>query len=265
MPQSTHSNGSSSIQIEEQTSVADPSSGSTGQKLELPGHENGAASPFRATFSFGKQDRHARSPSVGTDLADENQSERPLKRGAPGDGALMAMVHRDPEEIQQCRRKSSFYGEVFAYRESNTSARERIARESVVMADVKTNIIVRPANTNIAVCRRLMFFAPLDKRRIRLHHPSLSPPFSAVFPIRVPDHGQCRAFRVPDIWRLIRPHLYYNHYCSPFTASTHDQQTQRCPDPDVHERSAQRPCPPRCCQIRRHSGREPCHQWPDGP
>lgn len=66
----------------------------------------------------------------------------PLKRGAPGDGALMAMVQRSPEETQQCRRKSSFYGEVFAHRESTTSGRERIGRESVVMAEVKTNVIV---------------------------------------------------------------------------------------------------------------------------
>lgn len=147
-----HPDDASSNMTERHVSVADPSSQSTGQTLTVPGQENGAASPFRSTFTFGKQDRHARRVSAGSDLADEDQIARPLKRGAPGDGALMAMVQRGPEETQQCRRKSSFYGEVFAYRDSVTTTRDRMARESVVMAEVTTNVIVRPVHSSTVLC-----------------------------------------------------------------------------------------------------------------
>lgn len=150
MPASTTPDRSSLIMTEHRASVAGPPSQSTGQMLTVPGRDNGAASPFRSTFSFGKQDRHIRS-SVGSDLADDDPIARPLTRGAPGDGALMAMVQRGPEETQQCRRKSSFYGDVFAYRESNMSARDRTARESVVMAELTTNVIVRLLQSGIAV------------------------------------------------------------------------------------------------------------------
>ena len=147
-----HPHDASSNMTEQHISVADSSSQSTGQMLTVLGRENGAASPIRSTFSFGKHERHARRVSAGSDLADEDQIARPLERGAPGDGALMAMVQRGPEETQQCRRKSSFYGEVFAYRESITSTRDRIARESVVMAEVTTNVIVRSICSSAAIC-----------------------------------------------------------------------------------------------------------------
>jgi len=61
------------------------------------------------------------------------------------------MVQRSHEETQQSRRKSSFYGDVFAYRQSNMATKERIAKESVVMAEVKTNVIVCFVLSNIAV------------------------------------------------------------------------------------------------------------------
>ncbi len=114
--------------------------------------ENGIASPFRSTSSSGNQDRHARPVSAGSDSADEDPIARPLMRGTPGDGGLMAMVQRGPEENQQFRRKASFYGDVFAYRESITSTRDRVARESFVMAEVTTNVIVRPVRPSIDVC-----------------------------------------------------------------------------------------------------------------
>ena len=70
----------------------------------------------------------------------ENFNE--VERGAPGDASLMAMVKRDPEEVKRAKQKSSFYGEVFAYREPTTT-KDRVARESPITAEVKTNVIVR--------------------------------------------------------------------------------------------------------------------------
>jgi hypothetical protein len=67
---------------------------------------------------------------------------RQFDRGAPGDAAI-STKSKTPEQKQLAKRKSQYYGDVFAYRESNTSARERINRESMVIADVRTNVIVR--------------------------------------------------------------------------------------------------------------------------
>ncbi|KAH0541973.1 hypothetical protein FGG08_003605 [Glutinoglossum americanum] len=67
---------------------------------------------------------------------------RPMERGAPGDAALIAMVQRGDAEKQLSRKRSQFYGEVFAVREGSGSARERITKDSMVMADVRTNVIV---------------------------------------------------------------------------------------------------------------------------
>jgi hypothetical protein len=67
---------------------------------------------------------------------------RPMERGAPGDAALIAMVQRGDAEKQLSRKRSQFYGEVFAVREGSGSARERITKDSMVMAEVRTNVIV---------------------------------------------------------------------------------------------------------------------------
>ena len=77
------------------------------------------------------------------DLIDEKQIARHVSRGAPGDAALMSMVQRDQEGTDLARRKSQFYTEVFAYREPNLSIREKTYRNSVITAEVKTNVIVR--------------------------------------------------------------------------------------------------------------------------
>lgn len=55
----------------------------------------------------------------------------------------MAMVNRDRASTDISRRKSQYYSEVFAYREPNLTARERVNRFSVITAEVKTNVIVR--------------------------------------------------------------------------------------------------------------------------
>ena len=88
------------------------------------------------------------SPLLNTD---HNQTRAPSRqkenfnevdRGAPGDASLIAMVQREPSEVKRARQKSSFYGEVFAYREP-TTPKDRVARESPITAEIKTNVIVR--------------------------------------------------------------------------------------------------------------------------
>lgn len=73
--------------------------------------------------------------------AEERRITRPIDRGAPGDAAIFANK-KTPEQTELAKRKSQYYQDAFAYRESNTSARERVSKDSMIMADVRTNVIV---------------------------------------------------------------------------------------------------------------------------
>lgn len=82
---------------------------------------------------------------VGDASADKESTMRDIDRGAPGDRAIFADT-KSPSQRELARRKSQYYSDVFAQRESATSARERVGRESIVMADVRTNVIVSTLN-----------------------------------------------------------------------------------------------------------------------
>jgi len=76
---------------------------------------------------------------------EELRLTKPINRGAPGDQAIFSEL-KTPEQREVARKKSQYYNDVFAHREPMSSARERIFRDSIIMADVKTNVIVsRPS------------------------------------------------------------------------------------------------------------------------
>ena len=72
----------------------------------------------------------------------ERQKIRHLERGTPGE---QATDEQTPERRELAKQRSQYFSDVFAQREPSTSARERVTRESMIMADVKTNVIVRAA------------------------------------------------------------------------------------------------------------------------
>lgn len=82
------------------------------------------------------------SPSATT--REERRITRHIDRGAPGDQAIFSDA-KTPERKELAKRKSQYYGEVFAHREPNSSARERVTRESMIIADIRTNVIVSMA------------------------------------------------------------------------------------------------------------------------
>ncbi|KAL8753715.1 MAG: hypothetical protein Q9199_004859 [Rusavskia elegans] len=108
--------------------------------------DNGLISPAKSTFSFADEADSIPIPSAVSnkpDMIDETQISGPYGRGSPGDAALIAMVNKDRTSTDLSRRKSQFYSEVFAYREPNLTARDRVHRYSVITAEVKTNVIVK--------------------------------------------------------------------------------------------------------------------------
>lgn len=110
-------------------------------------------SPADSTMAAALPSRSPRSPrysGVGAtgagDAAGDNDKDsasimRDIDRGAPGDKSIFSEM-KSPSQREVAKKKSQYYQDVFAQRESNTSARERVARESFVMADVRTNVIV---------------------------------------------------------------------------------------------------------------------------
>lgn len=80
-------------------------------------------------------------PNPSATTLEERRITRPIDRGAPGDQAIFS-ENKTPNQRELTKRKSQYYGDAFAYREPNSSARERVSRESMIMADIRTNVIV---------------------------------------------------------------------------------------------------------------------------
>lgn len=141
--------------------------------------DHGLISPARSTFSFA--DEVEPTTMQKPDLIDENAISGPYGRGSPGDAALMAMVNKDRASTDLSRRKSQFYSEVFAYREPNVTARDRVNRYSVITCEVKTNVIVSPQPPH-AISNDPRLIYTTGQRRIYLPPRPLPAPFTEVQP-----------------------------------------------------------------------------------
>ncbi|CAG8979664.1 hypothetical protein HYALB_00003895 [Hymenoscyphus albidus] len=81
--------------------------------------------------------------SPSSSQSELNRITRKIERGAPGDEAIFDQ-NKSPQQKELAKRKSQYYDGAFAYiRESASSARERISRESMIVADIRTNVIVQ--------------------------------------------------------------------------------------------------------------------------
>ena len=118
-----------------------------GSALKVGKRDNGLISPAQSAFSFhDDEDDVARSQSIDSSAVpnffDRKRIDREISRDTPGGGSTVKRNQSSRDEPDVGRRRSQFYTEVFAYREPNLSARERIYRNSVITAEVKTNVIV---------------------------------------------------------------------------------------------------------------------------
>lgn len=114
-------------------------------------------------------------PEVTMDATDREQHRitRDLSRGAPGDASIFSAT-KSPEARELAKKRSQYYSDAFANREPIASARERVTKESMVMADVKTNVIVR---SHVQICKvapRIMLISYHfeDSRRIYIYNRS---------------------------------------------------------------------------------------------
>lgn len=123
-------------------STRNPSRISGGQLPPSPANSDSRmrhASPRESPVARMRQASLSESPSATN--RESNRITREINRGAPGDQAIFS-EGKTPEQKELAKKKSQYYGDVFANREPMNSARERISRESYIMADVRTNVIV---------------------------------------------------------------------------------------------------------------------------
>jgi hypothetical protein len=79
--------------------------------------------------------------SASATTREERRITRNIDRGSPGDQAIFSEA-KTPQQRELARKKSQYYEDVFATREPSGSARERVTKESLIYADVRTNVIV---------------------------------------------------------------------------------------------------------------------------
>jgi hypothetical protein len=87
--------------------------------------------------------------------------DRPLSREAPGD------TQRTHQEKELARKKSQYYEDTFATRPSQSSARERVLRETVVLAEITTNVTV--CQYSLSNFKHSILTSP-DRRRIHFYN-----------------------------------------------------------------------------------------------
>lgn len=81
------------------------------------------------------------SPPTSPIILEGQRITRDISRGTPGD-MQKASVPKSPEQKQLAKKRSQYYGDAFAYREPAGSARERVSRDSMVLCELVTNVIV---------------------------------------------------------------------------------------------------------------------------
>ena len=117
-----------------------------GSVLRVNKRDNGLISPAQPAFSFHDEESTRDQPIDSSTMPtsfDRKHIDRAIERDTPGGGSMIKRNQSSKDGSEAGRRRSQFYGEVFAYREPNLSTKERIYRNSMITAQVKTNVIVR--------------------------------------------------------------------------------------------------------------------------
>ena len=140
-----HSVGTNSAMSESQASTSTSSANAfprpAGATMFAPEQYGDQFSPARSTSSFEEWPKSPPLNGLGSErFSDHSKTTRPITRGAPGE-------KKDTDAVGQnygSRRRTQYYEEQFAYRDVTGSARERITKDSPVIAELRTNVIVCP-------------------------------------------------------------------------------------------------------------------------
>ena len=84
-----------------------------------------------------------RTNSIRTGQIHGKRSVTQDRHGVEKEAVSENLVHHNDEETDQTKQRSQFYGNAFTYRGTYASPKDKLFGESVVTAEVKTNVIVR--------------------------------------------------------------------------------------------------------------------------
>lgn len=106
------------------------------QMANGPTPANGHISPPSGRFMS-----QGRAQSTPPQLTNDSRF-RSLSRGTVGDLPDASSLERSWSKLRLSKKRSQYYSDTFAIREPNDPAKERVARDSVVVADLKLNCCV---------------------------------------------------------------------------------------------------------------------------
>ncbi|KAF2657630.1 Tautomerase/MIF [Lophiostoma macrostomum CBS 122681] len=114
-----------------------------GTTLLAPEPVGDQLSPARSTFSFESSPKSVKAGSDRNVVFDEDRTMRPITHGAPGEKKGDA-----PGQRYGQRRRTQYFEEQFAYKDDSTSsARDRVIKDAPIIADLRTNVIIKDEYT----------------------------------------------------------------------------------------------------------------------
>ena len=259
MPSSTRSRSISPESVRVPTPTANDFPIPAGQIFTVTKRDQGLVSPAESAFSFfDEPSPHAMSTS---DLMDEKTIARPLDRSTPGESTYASINTGNQHQNELRRNKSQYYTEVFSYREPNLSPRDRISKDSVITAEIKTNVIVRNPSLFPPSPEADQILRFPDHRRNQLPARLFTASVPTIPKTYLVHIHNSQTFRVPSLCRYLRPSLHPHSQRLTLANSSHNEQTQRRPDTSLHGRCPRRGCYERCGTIPWHTRRKSCVQW----
>ncbi|KAF2261748.1 Tautomerase/MIF [Lojkania enalia] len=112
-----------------------------GTTLLVPETAGDQVSPSRSTFSF---DDSPKSIHGSDRAADDARFNRPASRGVAGGLDL----NGQRSQVYSSRRRTQYFEDSFAYKEDSTSsARERVTKDAPIVAELRTNVIIKDEYT----------------------------------------------------------------------------------------------------------------------
>lgn len=139
------------------------------------------------------------------------------------------------------KRRTTSYDEQYQYKNNaHGTARERVHRESPIIAELRTNVIVSidaPTKTSGAILTN----PPTDQRRVHIGHRLVISPCAKILTARLFRDDQCRSQLVPCSCGHFRTLLYPNALCASIPDAGYYQQAQRRAGSVVHGGHPKRP------------------------
>lgn len=163
-------------------------------------------------------------------LNNPRTSTSPITHGTPGEKKDNNGRAMSPDDG---RKRTQYFEDQFAYKDGHAgSARERVQKDSPVIAELRTNVIVRILRLHLDV--NLPNKASAGQRRIHSSNRHVIPPQHALLPSRKRHHDKYRPQRLFTPRWILRASLSSHHLGSLVSNAANNQQEERRSYPIFH-------------------------------